>query len=104
VLEDIAMPQEREWIAAQTRGAPRVHWDRLLFSMKEAVYKAWFPLAGRWLGFEDAIVTIDQRSRSFSARLLVPGATPSGRDLSAFHGRWRVCDGLVVTAITVPTR
>ena len=37
----------------------RVCWDRLLFSAKEAVYKAWFPLAGRWLGFEDA----DRRRR-----------------------------------------
>jgi 4'-phosphopantetheinyl transferase EntD len=25
------------------------NWDRLLFSAKEAVYKAWFPLVGEWL-------------------------------------------------------
>ncbi len=33
---------------------PEVSWDRLLFSAKESVYKTWFPLTGRWLGFEDA--------------------------------------------------
>jgi len=29
---------------------PGPSWDRLLFSAKESVYKAWFPLTGRWLG------------------------------------------------------
>ena len=44
-------------------------WDRLLFSAKESVYKAWFPLTGRWLGFEDADVTITPDG-TFTARLL----------------------------------
>ena len=39
-----------------------VAWDRLLFSAKEAVYKAWYPLAERWLGFEDALIAIDRRA------------------------------------------
>ena len=30
---------------------PAVSWDRLLFSAKESVYKAWFPLTLRWLDF-----------------------------------------------------
>ena len=59
-------------------------WDRLLFSTKESVYKAWFPLAERWLGFEDARVTIDRDRGSFAARLLVPGPRLDGRELSGF--------------------
>jgi 4'-phosphopantetheinyl transferase EntD len=31
----------------------------MLFSAKESVYKAWFPLIGTWLGFEDAVATFD---------------------------------------------
>jgi 4'-phosphopantetheinyl transferase EntD len=27
--------------------------ERVLFSAKESIYKAWFPLTGRWLGFEE---------------------------------------------------
>jgi 4'-phosphopantetheinyl transferase EntD len=51
VLERVALASEQ---AALPGLPPGVHWDRLLFSAKESVYKAWFPLAGRWLGFEDA--------------------------------------------------
>jgi 4'-phosphopantetheinyl transferase EntD len=78
-----------------------VHWDRLLFSAKESVYKAWFPLANRWLGFEDAVLAIDPCRRSFEARLLVPGPALAGGRLTMFSGRWLVRDGLVLTAIGV---
>ncbi|MFJ4869802.1 4'-phosphopantetheinyl transferase [Streptomyces sp. NPDC088757] len=35
---------------------PDIAWDRLLFSAKESVYKAWSGYGGAWLGFEDAEV------------------------------------------------
>ena len=56
------------------RAAPDVCWDRLLFSAKESVYKAWFPLAGRWLGFADADITINAADGTFLVRLLVARA------------------------------
>ncbi|MDG4801895.1 4'-phosphopantetheinyl transferase superfamily protein [Micromonospora sp. WMMD980] len=80
-----------------------VHWERLLFSAKESVYKAWYPLTGRWLGFEEAEVTFDPAGR-FTARLLVDGArSDGGPPLRALDGRWRVAGGLVVTAVAVPS-
>ena len=99
VIGDIALPEERPALAALAAEEPRVNWDRLLFSAKEAVYKAWFPLAGRWLGFEDARVEIDRERRSFSARLLVPGPRVEERELRGFSGRWLARDGLLLTAI-----
>ena len=87
--------EEREWLA---RAPASVHWDRVIFSAKESVYKAWFPLTGRWLGFGDAIVVIDPAAGSFHARLLVDGPAP----LREFAGRFLVEDGLVVTAIALP--
>jgi 4'-phosphopantetheinyl transferase EntD len=33
--------------------------DRLLFSAKEAVYKAWLPLVGEWLDHQEAEIVID---------------------------------------------
>jgi 4'-phosphopantetheinyl transferase EntD len=83
---------------------PGVHWDRLLFSAKESVYKAWFPLAKRWLGFEDAVITVEAARESFTARLLVPGPQLEGRALTGFSGRWLIRDGLVLTAIALPAR
>jgi 4'-phosphopantetheinyl transferase EntD len=103
LLGDIALPEEREWLRDLGHKAPETHWDRLLFSIKESIYKAWFPLAERWLGFEDAIVTIDLEQGSFAARLLVSGPLLDGRELGGFRGRWLVTDGLVLTAIALPT-
>jgi 4'-phosphopantetheinyl transferase EntD len=50
-------PEERELLA--TLPGP-VHWDRLLFSAKESVYKAWYPLTeftGRFLIRRDLVLT-----------------------------------------------
>lgn len=101
LLADIARPEERPALRELARRAPVVHWDRVLFSAKESVYKAWFPLARRWLGFEDAIVTIDPEAGAFTARLLVPGPPVDGRPLSELTGRWLAGDGLVATAIAL---
>jgi 4'-phosphopantetheinyl transferase EntD len=102
VLGDIALAEEREWLRDLARQAPETHWDRLLFSIKESIYKAWFPLAERWLGFEDALVEIDRQRGSFSARLLVPGPRVEGGELRGFRGSWLAADGLVLAAIALP--
>lgn len=99
LLPDIALPQERAWLRHHAATAPGVHWDRLLFSIKESVYKAWFPLAERWLGFEDAVVTIDGRERTFSARFLVPGPIVGGRELTGLSGTWLAREEIVLAAI-----
>lgn len=104
VVSAIAGSEELGWVRDLKRQAPAVHWDRLLFSAKESVYKAWFPLAERWLGFEDAVVTVDPSACTFSARLLVAGPMIAGEQLAELSGRWLVRDGLVLTAIAVVGR
>lgn len=101
VLSKIAGVQELSWLGDRRRELPGVHWDRLLFSAKESVYKAWFPVAKRWLDFEDAVVTVNTSAETFAARLLVPGPLLGGRRLATFSGRWLVSDGLVLTAIAL---
>lgn len=99
VIGDIALLEERRALDRLAAEEPGVNWDRLLFSAKEAVYKAWFPLAERWLGFEDARVEIDRERGTFSARLLVPGPPVEDCELHGFSGRWLARDGLLLTAI-----
>jgi 4'-phosphopantetheinyl transferase EntD len=101
LLADIATPEDLSSLRGLARDSPAMHWDRLLFSAKESVYKAWFPLTRRWLGFEEATVAIDREKGMFSARLLVPGPWLAGRRLTGFSGCWLIRDGLVLTAITL---
>jgi 4'-phosphopantetheinyl transferase EntD len=102
VLGEIAGAQERARLQELLHIEPAVRWDRLLFSAKEAVYKTWFPLARRWLGFEDALLTIDPARGVFHARLLVAGPLLGGRPLVELSGRWLACDGILLTAIALP--
>lgn len=94
VLESIALLEEQAWIRRSLMADPSVRWDRLLFSMKESVYKTWYPLTGTRLEFEDALIVAD-RAGEFTARLLIPSGP-------VLRGTWLSADGLLVTAITLP--
>ncbi|SDT17511.1 4'-phosphopantetheinyl transferase family protein [Actinoplanes derwentensis] len=92
VLNAIALPEEK--LPVENSGVP---WDRLLFSAKESVYKAWFPLTRRFIGFEAARIELDPGG-TFAATMLDRRAG----DPAGFTGRWICANGLVVTAIAVP--
>ncbi len=102
LLGDIALAEERGWLRQLGAEAPPTNWDRLLFCIKESIYKAWFPLAERWLGFEDARVTIDRAQGTFAADLLVAGPALGGGELRSLRGRWLAADGLLLAAIALP--
>ncbi|MFN8082204.1 MAG: 4'-phosphopantetheinyl transferase superfamily protein [Kineosporiaceae bacterium] len=101
VLELVTLPGERERLASLARHHPDLPWGRLVFSAKESVYKAWFPLARCWLAFEDVDVTFDERG-AFRADVVGGELAPGARPFASVHGRWLVAGGLVVTAVTVP--
>jgi len=102
VLDAIARPEEHRQLAELAAGHPAVHWDRLLFSMKESVYKAWYPLTERWLDFDEASIAMDPGAGTFTAALQVAGPVLDGRELTGFTGRFATSDTLVLTAIAVP--
>ncbi|MFJ1709106.1 4'-phosphopantetheinyl transferase [Kitasatospora sp. NPDC088346] len=101
VLEAVGRPEELPGLARLGRVHPQLHADRLLFSAKESVYKAWFPLTGLMLDFSEATLAFDPDG-GFTARLLVPGPVVAGRRLPGFEGRWLASAGLVLTAVAVP--
>ena len=103
VLDTISLPAERAELAALCARQPGAAcWDRLLFCAKECVYKAWFPVAQEWLGFDDAEIVIDADAGTFTARLLVPGPLVPGSLPTCLRGRWLAGQGLVAAAIAVP--
>jgi 4'-phosphopantetheinyl transferase EntD len=80
---------------------PAVAWDCVVFSAKESVYKAWFPVMRRWLGMLDATITLDPPSGSFGVLLHAGPLVVDGVDRHELRGRYAVRDGRVVTAVTV---
>ncbi|MFC9686711.1 4'-phosphopantetheinyl transferase, partial [Streptomyces sp. NPDC056948] len=101
VLSSVSLPSEAERLRRLAAQRPDIHWDRLLFSAKESVYKAWFPLTGKWLDFMEADIEISADG-GFRAALLVPGPLVGGHRLDRFEGRWTTSRGLVATAVAVP--
>jgi 4'-phosphopantetheinyl transferase EntD len=73
ILDKVAIESERAWLRVASTAMP---WDVLLFSAKESVFKAWFPLVGTWIGFEHARIDFDPTTGNFAATLLpnAPGA------------------------------
>ncbi|MFJ6608867.1 4'-phosphopantetheinyl transferase [Streptomyces sp. NPDC091289] len=122
VRELVTLPAERERIGPPApEGSDDIHWDRVLFSAKESVFKAWYPVTGLELDFAEADLTFhridgqDSRDGSslpgggdgprggaaadgaFAARLLLTDpALPT-----TLHGLWRIEDGIVATAVLI---
>ncbi|WP_436527298.1 4'-phosphopantetheinyl transferase family protein [Actinoplanes sp. HUAS TT8] len=97
VLGSVTTPADRDLLARLAVSHPEINWDRLLFSAKESIYKAWFPLTGRWLGFEDASLAIDPEAGTFVGHVLID-APPSLREMP---GRFLIDQGLIVTAVRI---
>ncbi|BAW92304.1 4'-phosphopantetheinyl transferase family protein [Actinomyces sp. Chiba101] len=90
-------PEELGRLRGLAAERPDVAVDRLLFSVKESLYKAWYPRERRWLGFGDALVRLDDGG--FIADLTDP--RPGGRT-RRLHGRWILAEGTIATAVVVP--
>jgi 4'-phosphopantetheinyl transferase EntD len=86
---------ERRWLG---RSDSRVAWEVVLFSIKESVFKAWSPLDGRRLGFQDVQVSLHPEAAAFQADVLAPRPGP----LSSVSGRFVVTADLVFSAVALP--
>lgn len=102
VLKHVAFGEELDWLRGHHD--PTVCWDRVLFCAKESVYKAWFQLTERWLGFEDVTVTMIPEEGKFLARLKRHAAIAQRRVCTEFTGRVIVDTGIILTAVVVSRR
>jgi len=91
LLAEVAGAAERAWLAELGAATPGVPWDRVLFSAKEAGYKAWYFRTGQRPGL-----------RSMTARVFAAGTFAVALPPARLTGRWLVSDGLIITAVTVP--
>jgi 4'-phosphopantetheinyl transferase EntD len=66
IVREICRDDELAALAAAPAPAPS-DWPRLIFAIKEAGYKAWFPLTRTPLEFHAMQVRVDPEARRFAA-------------------------------------
>lgn len=101
VLEIVATPAELAVLHGLERLDEGPCWDRLLFSAKEAVYKAWCPVMSQWLDPQEAEIVFHRGRSSFTAVLSREAMTPGRLPIARLHGRWARRHGIVVTAVVL---
>jgi len=98
VLE-ICRPEEKDWLYSQP-AANRGHLARLLFSAKEAAYKAQYPLTKLLFGFDRFSVRFDFGAGGFLARFTQ--ATGVFYNDQCLYGNFTVGHGIILTVVTLP--
>ena len=90
----VFIEEEAAWLAA----APEFCAD-LMFSAKEAGYKAIYPLGQRFIGFHEARIEIDLARQQFRIKYL--GSHIANKLLDAGTGYWHRAQDHVVTIFTL---
>jgi 4'-phosphopantetheinyl transferase EntD len=85
---------EHDWVASAGE-ADRGRRCRIVFSVKEAVYKAFYPRTRTFWSFQDVGVSIDLEAGSYLAEL------PEGTGLAKVTGRVACRSGWIVSAVAV---
>jgi 4'-phosphopantetheinyl transferase EntD len=95
----VLVAAELAWIES---ASDRRHWDRILFSAKESVYKAWFPLTHRWLDFSQVAIIVDAAGNAFRVRPLGDLPEDLAFILKQLTGRFLIRQRIVLTAAFLP--
>lgn len=74
-------------------------WDRLIFSAKESVYKAWYPIRRSWLDFLDVEIEFLPHLSSFEVAFLSRPIDRIEDVRLTFCGRYTVTDDLILTSV-----
>lgn len=96
VLDLVASPRERSFLSST--GTSEVCWDRLLFSIKESIYKIWYPLEQTWLSFNEVQVDVHRVSCTFQAAIL----RPTSKVPRLIHGRFLARNSVIITFASLP--
>ncbi len=74
---------------------------KLIFSAKESVYKALFPIAEKWIGFSDAKLQFDFEEQCFTAEMDKSLELPNDVG-SLVSGRFSISANYILTVVEVP--
>jgi 4'-phosphopantetheinyl transferase EntD len=95
VLARIGNEDEINWV----RGDKSINFrnsGKILFSAKEATFKAWYPMTHEWLGFREAHIAFELNRNTFTVEIDRQGP------ITKFFGTFSINQGIILTAIQVP--
>ncbi len=101
VLPLVTTKEERSWLQTATNCPEQ--YGRLIFSIKESIYKAWYPLMKCWLDFQQAAVILQPRTGQFWAEIIHPLASDLN-GLLAVEGKFLVTPSHFFSCISLPTK
>jgi 4'-phosphopantetheinyl transferase EntD len=90
----VCTPAERRWIE---QAPASVSWATLMFSAKESLYKAWFPLTRRALDFCDIALEVVPEAGQFRAHAVRPLPAELALLVASVRGRFTIERGYVMT-------
>lgn len=88
---------ERDYVRRLEEVVPQVCGDILLFSVKESIYKAWFPMTHTRLRFDQVCVQLLPNGSFHAVLLELPRQTDA--ILHSFDGRWDFSEGVLRTIV-----
>lgn len=92
----ICFGRELDWLATAPSEAERLRRCRMVFSAKEAVYKAFYPRVRRVWRFAEVALELDLAREAFDARL------PADAGVEAVRGRLRIGSGWILAGVAIP--
>ena len=95
-LQRIGNDQEQEWVKS-VDGSLIQNPGKVLFSAKEATYKAWYPITQEWLGFQEAHIDFHSDENTFTVHIKKNGP------IREMHGKYDIRTGVIITAIEIPS-
>ena len=96
VLRRISNVQEQEWVE-NVGGTLVQNPGKVLFSAKEATYKAWYPITQEWLGFKEVLINFHDQGNTFTVDIQKNGP------IREMHGKYTIRNDVIGTAIQVPS-
>lgn len=98
LVAQVCSKSEQAWLGLQPP-KDRGLMAKLMFSIKEAAYKAQYPLTGKLFGFDGMRIDIDRTNSQFTATfVMAQGGIRAGATLA---GNYAYAAGLLVTAVAL---
>lgn len=95
--ETILTPPELHWVS-RLPDADAGHTAKLIFSAKEAAYKAQHRVSERLFGFDGLRIVISEKTFTARFRQPVPGFDLAEK----LQGRWQITRGQILTLVAIP--